>query len=1350
MAELSVESKAWMLTMDGRGDDAKLLRQCGRADLSNAVMALVVELIGPAGKDAKRIWPWRRPRTVSGDDREELDRRAMARAADEVRRRGPPRKVELRFDGTDEVVEATLLNGWISDQFLQGMTLKTGDASGATFQLQLSSGRRWRPFRGVGSSRVAARIGRHIEYAPEQQLLVLDADRLVDATVQSRVGSIGSRHKLLVDGSQIELDLNPWNHGLRRIESLDAFHEACARYLDEQFGALSEVQDGITGNLLKIEDQLIYIETVAFGAAVNRYSLPPLQKGDQVERGLDWRKGGQDPGIGTVIKEANRRGSLKIKWAATGKEGYYRYTSEKVTVVPVKRGVQRSGWSNARDMTSLAELLGAPSPARSQGTHDAQSVLLVAGPGTGKTWSTQQLAYLLVKKAQASSEPLPLLPLLVRVQRMLAVLKGAGVDVASWNHADGRPSLLEEYIRVAFAEDGAVRDALLQAYALNSLVVILDGADEAAALRTPLETLVLQRLDRMRVVLSSRPQDLNGVDARRFKHFVILDLKPLSEEQQSKAVSNQLANAEQFTRLTAFGKIRKEHDRIYKSAFPDEKERREIEAFEQPNLFFKDGTRDPGMRQQRRDGSGFVRVCTASAPASAYLSRLCDIFTAPLLAELHAALEGVTDEAGVKAAVAGLSHKDAQRLRAAYGDRFFDLEDDASAEQARREALKQDAAFKDLKLAVKLGLLLQKRREKEAALKLAALWGRVWRRTDDVFVATEDLKQVFEEAVREFAAQLGLTEEALKFGPLKDAVRIHEKAMDDYIRDFHDWDDAVIIPEACVVDVLRVRIVVRSGKQMLQLQRMLREGFEVKVAGKITLLRLIRAKNKLATIVDEERGLAGLDPTHFRNILNNVQLIHDGRTVFAELQVHHAAILDFNDASHAHDHYNFFRARFAEDYGRKLDSMLESAIVLFEEVSGNPVLLSMLVLIFADDSELLPSSKRELYRMATRAAIAKRLASVGARDSRTSRLERRASFVDGGAAASVQRVLSRVAIAAHLAEKREFTGQLVEEAIGGAELEQWNRLLDDARGLPLVKTIQAGDGDAASFQFAHLSFQEGLFAQALADGSAAEAVAAHFGDEHLKLLGSPWFLNALTIGGKAVGARLKVGDAKLKLSKEEAKGLRATRWEPVGTTLTQLDLVGSGLGAGDIKTLAEELKSNATLTTLTQLKLGGSVLNAEGVKPLAEALKTNATLTELDLVNSYLGLTGGIKPLAEALETNATLKQLNLRDNGLGAEGIKPLAEALKTNATLTQLNLRDNGLGDKGVKPLAEALETNVALTQLDLSRNGLRAKGGRALAKALKKNATLTQLELGGNNLGTKTEKLLREAVKSNGKLK
>ena len=40
------------------------------------------------------------------------------------------------------------------------------------------------------------------------------------------------------------------------------------------------------------------------------------------------------------------------------------------------------------------------------------------------------------------------------------------------------------------------------------------------------------------------------------------------------------------------------------------------------------------MRQRRRDGSGFVRVSTAAAPASETLRRLCGFFSASLLAEL--------------------------------------------------------------------------------------------------------------------------------------------------------------------------------------------------------------------------------------------------------------------------------------------------------------------------------------------------------------------------------------------------------------------------------------------------------------------------------------------------------------------------------------------------------------------------------------------------------------------------------------------------------------------------------------------------------------------------------------------
>ena len=157
-------------------------------------------------------------------------------------------------------------------------------------------------------------------------------------------------------------------------------------------------------------------------------------------------------------------------------------------------GVQRAGWKDVKDMTALAELLAAPSPARAQGTHEAQGVLILAGPGTGKTWSTQQLAYELARRALVSQEALPVVPLLIPVQRMLSVIDAT----------EQSDTLLVKYITSRFSGDG--REALLQAHELRSLVVILDGADEAADLRKPIEKLVLQELESVRVVLSSRPQ----------------------------------------------------------------------------------------------------------------------------------------------------------------------------------------------------------------------------------------------------------------------------------------------------------------------------------------------------------------------------------------------------------------------------------------------------------------------------------------------------------------------------------------------------------------------------------------------------------------------------------------------------------------------------------------------------------------------------------------------------------------------------------------------------------------------------------------------------------------------------
>ena len=76
------------------------------------------------------------------------------------------------------------------------------------------------------------------------------------------------------------------------------------------------------------------------------------------------------------------------------------------------------------------------------------------------------------------------MPLLVRVQRLLSVVQGAA------QLAPG--DLIIKYIKAVYS--GGAREALLQAYALRQLVVILDGADDGAALQKGCAALARLRL----------------------------------------------------------------------------------------------------------------------------------------------------------------------------------------------------------------------------------------------------------------------------------------------------------------------------------------------------------------------------------------------------------------------------------------------------------------------------------------------------------------------------------------------------------------------------------------------------------------------------------------------------------------------------------------------------------------------------------------------------------------------------------------------------------------------------------------------------------------------------------------
>ena len=129
--------------------------------------------------------------------------------------------------------------------------------------------------------------------------------------------------------------------------------------------------------------------------------------------------------------------------------------------------MQRKGWSSVTEVKQLAELLLEPSPERNHGTHEAQGVLIRADPGTGKTWSMSQLAHHLAQShTRDTKQPgIKLVPLLVPVQQLAKYVAA--------------PNALVAFVRARF--DGEEREALLVAYELRALIIILDGVRSASA-----------------------------------------------------------------------------------------------------------------------------------------------------------------------------------------------------------------------------------------------------------------------------------------------------------------------------------------------------------------------------------------------------------------------------------------------------------------------------------------------------------------------------------------------------------------------------------------------------------------------------------------------------------------------------------------------------------------------------------------------------------------------------------------------------------------------------------------------------------------------------------------------------
>ena len=407
----------------------------------------------------------------------------------------------------------------------------------------------------------------------------------------------------------------------------------------------------------------------------------------------------------------------------------------------------------------------------------------------------------------------------------------------------------------------------------------------------------------------------------------------------------------------------------------------------------------------------------------------------------------------VEPRLAALDHALEQDSRLPAGD------DDTSAGQLEGTVV---AAFPELaqwvdrgraenavKLLYKLALLVKKRRRleplRDPPWSAAALWPEICARTDELYELCESCQDHFVRVCRSLIRD-GCGQKLFESGRyagymdggLKDPVRTHEKALDDYAERFGDG----VLPEACVTDMVRARVVFTEAAAFRKLYHVLQKGFREERDGTALRLELIRGKNKFRT----------LDPSHFRNILYNVILhiewseggVKHTRRCICELQAHHLFILKLNDERHGQRHYEFFRRHLRNGYevglSSNLDFMLETRMRVFDELGAVPVLLSLLILCLrsqgaGDENARLPADMFELYSFAIAGVL-------------------KATLDGPQREACCRSMLRRIATANNLVQRRIFTLDDVRAALGGreAELAMWMELMRTG-AIPLVKVL---------------------------------------------------------------------------------------------------------------------------------------------------------------------------------------------------------------------------------------------------------------------------------------------------------
>ena len=100
-------------------------------------------------------------------------------------------------------------------------------------------------------------------------------------------------------------------------------------------------------------------------------------------------------------------------------------------------------------------------------------------------------------------------------------------------------------------------------------------------------------------------------------------------------------------------------------------------------------------------------------------------------------------------------------------------------------------------------------------------------------------------------------------------------------------------------------------------------------------------------------------------------------------------------------------------------------------------------------------------------------------------------------------------------------------------------------------------------------------------------------------------------------------------------------------------------------------------------RIADTELGDAGLAQLLRNLDGNTSVTYLDLHGTGISSEGG-KIFAEVLRSNRTFQTVGLHGNDLRDEGVTAIAEALLTNRTLTSLNLGVNNCAEAGAAAVA------------------------------------------------------------------